>query len=340
MSGSVNAKVVALLRQQEGVVSRRQIKELGVSDNDIERMVRRRQWSRVHAGVFVEHTGPLTWSQRAWAAVLCAWPAALANSWALHAHGLRGHTPTEDEPVVVCVDRSRMVTHRTGIVVTYLKGAEAKSQMHLSPPRERLEHAVLGEASGRKRKDSALGVVADACQQGRTTVPRLVEALGERPRLKHHRFLLQVLADIRDGAYSVLERRYLVRVERRHGLPAGERQRRVRQGRTTAFRDVDYLECHTVVELDGRIGHEGTVDGWADMDRDLASAVAGDLTLRAGWKQVLDECRLAAIVAQVLVRRGWRGRPRACGPDCCVATIDWSGSPAPGAGDPRQSGVA
>ena len=96
----------------------------------------------------------------------------------------------------------------------------------------------------------------------------------------------------------------------------------------------------TVVELDGRIGHEGVEDGWADLDRDLASAVAGDLTLRAGWKQVLDECRLAAIVAQVLVRRGWPGPPRPCRPDCAVASVDWSGSSAPGAEDPRQTSTA
>jgi len=329
-----------VLRQQEGVVSRRQLTELEVTDNDIERMVRRREWARVFPGVFVEHTGPLTWRQRAWAAVLCAWPAALANGSALHAHGLRGHAPTDHDPVVICVDRSRTVTPRPGVAVTYLTGAEAKSQLHLSPPRQRVEHAVLGEASGRRRQDSALGVVADACQQRRTTVPRLVQALRERPRLRHHRFLLEVLADIQAGTYSVLEHRYLVRVERRHGLPSGERQRRVGPGRTTAFRDVDYPETHTVVELDGRIGHEGAEDGWADLDRDLASATVGDLTLRAGWKQVLDECRLAAIVAQILVRRGWQGRPRPCGPGCAVAAIDWSGSSAPGADDPRQIGVA
>jgi hypothetical protein len=336
----MDAKLEALLRQQDGVVSRRQLMELEVTDNDIERMVRRRECARVFPGVFVEHTGPLTWRQRAWAAVLCAWPAALANGSALHAHGLRGHPPADGDPVVVCVDRSRSVTPRPGVVVTYLTGLDAKCQMLLSPPRERVEHAVLGEASGRKREDSALGVVADACQQGRTTVSRLVEALGERPRLKHHRFLLEVLADIQTGAYSVLEHRYLVRVERRHGLPQGERQRRVRHGRRTAFRDVDYLDHHTVVELDGRIGHEDTEDAWADLDRDLASLVAGDLTLRAGWKQVLDECRLAAIVAQILVRRGWLGRPRACGPGCAVASIDWSEFPAPGAGDRRQTDVA
>ena len=31
----------------------------------------------MHNGVYVDHTGPLTWLQRAWAGVLAVWPAAL-----------------------------------------------------------------------------------------------------------------------------------------------------------------------------------------------------------------------------------------------------------------------
>jgi hypothetical protein len=42
----------------------------GGTDDDIGRLVRRRRWSIVHRGVHVDHTGPLTWDQRAWAAVL------------------------------------------------------------------------------------------------------------------------------------------------------------------------------------------------------------------------------------------------------------------------------
>ncbi|MDP3891593.1 type IV toxin-antitoxin system AbiEi family antitoxin domain-containing protein [Nocardioides sp.] len=77
-----------LLRSQAGVVARRQVLECGGTDNDIERLVRRREWARVHTGVYVDHTGPLSWEQRAWAAVLAHWPAALAGAAALRAHDL------------------------------------------------------------------------------------------------------------------------------------------------------------------------------------------------------------------------------------------------------------
>jgi hypothetical protein len=32
----------------------------GLDDDDIARMLRRREWSRLFAGVYVDHTGPLS----------------------------------------------------------------------------------------------------------------------------------------------------------------------------------------------------------------------------------------------------------------------------------------
>jgi hypothetical protein len=85
-----------------------------------------------------------------------------------------------------------------------------------------------------------------------------------------------------------------------------------------AYRDVDYRRHGVVVELDGRLGHEDQVDRWADMDRDIDAVVSGDVTLRAGWRQVLSPCRLGVAVGRLLVARGWRGRPVPCGPGCAV----------------------
>jgi hypothetical protein len=120
----------------------------------------------------------------------------------------------------------------------------------------------------------------------------------------------------------VLERRYLRDVESAHDLPRGTRQIRapgqVRRGGAsgTVVRDVRYSPFRTVVELDGAFGHRDAVDRWADLERDLAAAADGDLTLRAGWAQVMEPCELAATVAIILSGRGWQGRARACGPGC------------------------
>jgi hypothetical protein len=54
------------------------------------------------------------------------------------------------------------------------------------------------------------------------------------------------------------------------------------------------------------------------MDRDLAAATTGRLTLRVGWGQVLYPCRLAQVLAGILRSRGWSGTPRRCGPGCLL----------------------
>src|SRR5512141_290787 len=78
-----------VLRSQDGVISRGQALGCGLDDNLLEGLLRRRQLARVHPGVYVDHTGPPTWLQRAWAAVLFHWPAGLAGLSALRAHGIR-----------------------------------------------------------------------------------------------------------------------------------------------------------------------------------------------------------------------------------------------------------
>jgi hypothetical protein len=125
-----------------------------------------------------------------------------------------------------------------------------------------------------------------------------------------------VLDDVATGTHSLLEHRYVTRVERPHGLPESTRQRRVQLAGRASYRDAEYRSEQTVVELDGRLGHEEALDYWDDLDRDINSAVEGALTLRLGWRHVDDACRCAASVGRVLNARGWVGTIRACRPGC------------------------
>jgi hypothetical protein len=91
----------------------------------------------------------------------------------------------------------------------------------------------------------------------------------------------------------------------------------VRTGGHTWFRDVSYVAFATVIELDGRLGHEAAADRWADLERDVATLCQESVTIRLGYGQVLlDPCRTAAIVAMLLRRRGWMGGLKRCGPQC------------------------
>ena len=133
------------------------------------------------------------------------------------------------------------------------------------------------------------------------------------------------------GTRSVLEQRYLRDVERAHGLPAGERQLREDTASGTVRRDIRYAPQRTLVELDGAFGHRDAVDKWADLERDLDAAVEDHLTLRPGWAQVLEPCRLAGAVSTILRHRGWTGRPRACDKHC---SLNDSGAHGPTKGPP------
>ncbi|HRD60915.1 MAG TPA: type IV toxin-antitoxin system AbiEi family antitoxin domain-containing protein [Nocardioides sp.] len=319
-----------LLDAQHGVVSRRQLRALHVTDAEIERKLRRREWARIHPGVYVHHTGPPTRAQCEWAAVLFYWPAALAGVSALHAHKVRGYTPAPNEPVEVCVGRDRHVKRRPGIVVRQHARFATLCNMDLSPPRERLEHAAIGVASRKRRLDASVGVLADLVQARRTTPRRLLAALAMRTRLRHRALLISILIDVQSGANSVLEHRYLVDVERAHGLPMGARQRRVTAAGTVTYRDVEYRSQRLTVELDGRLAHASVEDEWCDLERDVLTLKGGGLTLRARWIHVLDPCRLAYAVASALRALGWDGWITPCSADCRAFS-------APGAENAQQT---
>ena len=126
----------------------------------------------------------------------------------------------------------------------------------------------------------------------------------------------------KDGALSVLEYRYVRRVERPHGLPAARRQARISQGAGNSYLDNLYEEYGVCVELDGTAAHPAD-EQWRDKRRDNANAVRGLVTLRFGLLDLGDRrCQTAGAVATVLSRRGWPGPSlRACGRDGCLMIV-------------------
>jgi hypothetical protein len=276
-----------LLELQDGVIARRQALERGCTPNDIRRLLRRREWVRVFAGVYVNHTGSLTWQQRAWSAVLLAWPAALCHSTAIRAADGPGRRSfDESDPLHVAVDRSRSFMPAPGtLIVHHLADLDEKVNWNLRPPRVRIEHAVLDLAAEAEDDFAAIEVLANAVQSRRTTAARIQAALDDRARIARRPFLTAALRDIADGACSVLEHGYLTKVERPHGLPAGQRQVRA-SARGPVYRDVEYPEQSVVVELDGRLFHDNAAARDQDLDRDLDAAIDGLRTVRVGWGQV------------------------------------------------------
>lgn len=301
---------------QDGIVTRRQLEELDFLPHDVQRMVRRKELVRVHDGVFVDHTGPLSWEQRTWVAVF-ATGGALTRESALP-------RPVRTGAVHVAVDARRTVSAPSGVVVH--RTARLAERLHPTavPLQVRVEHAVVDVADDAPDYGAAFMVLADACHGRRTNPAALREVVRGRRRLQRRAILLGALDDLEQGACSVLEQAYLHRVERAHGLPEGRRQSRDELRGDVVRRDVEYEPWGVVVELDGRTHHDSPRARDRDMRRDLAAAADRDvLTARVGHAQVLGEaCQVAVDVAALLRRRGWSGEPTRCS----------SCQPAPGTG--------
>ncbi|GEE01210.1 hypothetical protein nbrc107696_16560 [Gordonia spumicola] len=309
-------RVESMLREQSGVISRKQALECGVDSAFVRKKVYRREWVRVYPGVYVAHTGSLTWEQRAWCAVLDAAPAVLGFQSAVRATLGSG---AETGPIHIVVDSKRSVTKRPGVVVHYRVGLDGIAMWNTSPPRTRVEHAVLDCAASCRRVVDLVACLADPVQSRITTAERLIAALSNRPCLRQASFIMRVLLDVHSGVCSTLEHRFLTHVERAHGLPSPRRQVPTAVGRS-GFRDHEYLEFGLIVELDGRLGHDDPLSRDADMERDLDAAVGEDKrTVRVGFGQAFDRpCVTAAKIARLLQRLGWRGRPHPCRRSDCA----------------------
>ena len=155
-----------------------------------------------------------------------------------------------------------------------------------------------------------VGWVSAAVQRRLTTPTRLRHQVEGRARLRHRKLVLELVEDVAVGAESPIEVAYLNDVERAHGLPSGTRQRR--PVGSTYLTDVKYDPYTLLVELDGRVAHEGE-GRFRDMRRDNAHVLLGRPTLRYGHADVFRQpCAIADEVAAVLRRCGWQGLPTTC----------------------------
>lgn len=295
-----------LAEAQAGVVTAGQAETLGLGRHSRQRLLRCGRWRRLEDAVLVVHPFELEWLGYAWAGVLLGGDhSRLAGAAAGHLHGLSTVPPSAIELLTRAPvrDRGRWRFRRERVGM--------RSASRGSPPRTGLEDTVL-DLSQYADVSEIVGWVTQAVQTHRTSADRLRRALNARTRHSRRAVLNELLGDVDDGVRSPLELRYRTDVERAHGLPQGTRQHRSRRRH---LRDVVYQEQQTVVELDGRIGHEG-LGRFRDMARDNVATLQGEVTLRYGFADVAGTpCAVAAQVAVVLQTRGWTGGPQRC-PRC------------------------
>ncbi len=306
-------------RSQHGVVSRAQALE-SLSDSAVRWRLGSGRWARVCPGVYQTHTGPLSWLTRASAALLHAGPgAALSHRAAAHLHGFLDTPPpviavgipearrARRVPGTRVVRRRRMVTTtRRGLVVT-------------TPAMTVLD---LAELPGVTRTE-AVAWAADAVRARACSVDDLAVELGSRRAHPHRRTLELTLGIVSEGAQSGLEVDFVRSVLVAHALPPMRMQVPDTVDGGGIRRDFENEEYGVVVEVDGRLGHEGS-GAQRDRVRDRRAARRGRVTLRAGWVDVeFEPCELALDIHGTLASRGYPHPLRWCGPRCrgrCAGT--------------------
>jgi hypothetical protein len=273
------------------------------------------RWQRIHAGVYAAYSGQPTRESLMWAAVLGARQGAvLSHQSAAELHGLLN--ASQGRAIHVMVQRARNVAAMKGIVIHYSKRVDVARHPALEPPRTRLEETVLDLAEAEATATGAVAWMLTACASRRTRPDLLLRAIESRPRVRRRKVLLAALGDARLGVQSILERGYLYRVERAHGLPEAVRQLWTRPDRTSRYEDIRYEEYGVSIELDGEAAHP-VGERWRDTRRDNVSAVSGLIVLRYTYADVMERpCEIADEITRTLMGRGYAGGAHRCGPGC------------------------
>jgi hypothetical protein len=305
-----------IIELQCGVISRKQAIRGGMDPDVIARLLVSGRWPRLQPGSYAWFTGPPPREATLWAVLLRAGSGAVLSH--LTAAELFRLTDRPSSLIHVTIPESRHIGRLPGVVIHRSVHVLQTRHPTLLPPRTRIEQTVLDLVHGAATADDAFNWACSACQRRLTTAERLSRSMRERKKLRWRAELSAALTDIAEGAHSLLEYRYIHRVERPHGLPRAERQVQVIRGSRYSYLDNDYGAYRVCVELDGRIAHPDH-RRWLDNHRANAVAAEGGVTLRYNWADVSwKSCRTAWQIAQALRQNGWPGPVYPCGPACVL----------------------
>jgi len=192
-----------LAEAQAGMVSRRQLRELGVTESELRHHVAMERWAHRSSEVISTTTGPLSPEQRQWLGVLHAGPTAMVGGLtALEHHGLQRWTRSD---VTVLVSNPLSYPPLPGVVFFRTR---RPFKLLVGPgelPVCRTEPAVLLFASYEPHLRTALGAVTACVQQRLTTAERLREWVDRLAPLRRARHVRELLDDVDGGAHSLSE---------------------------------------------------------------------------------------------------------------------------------------
>ena len=293
------------LRENEGVITRAQAADCGLSLGEIRHRIRPGgPWQRLFAGVYLTVTGTPTQRQTEIAALRRAGPGSVLTSIAaLGHHGVRTPRSTYVTVLVPAAQRRRS----EGFVRIW-----ATTRM---PEFVFTDGAVRFAEAARAVTDAAreLGsfrdvraVAADAVQRRRCRIDQLADELRHAP-VRQSAWLRRTLAEVADGVRSAAEGdlRDLIRA---HGLPAPLFNARLYVGpEFVAVPDAWWPERGVVVEVDSREWHLSPEDWQRTLRRSTRMNALGINVMHFTPQRIRTE---AAEVAGEIRSALEDGRPR------------------------------
>lgn len=269
-------KAELLARRQGGVISRRQLLDLGVPRWRTRAQVNARRWRRHHRQTIAVHTGPLPAQASAWSAVFEAGSrGALDGSSSLIAAGMTGFSEDRKR---VSVPRGARVFRSSRINIRQTRRWRREDIDVSGVPRVRTEVAAIHAALWAVSNRQAALILSMVVQQRLATAEDVAVALLGVRRDRRRKCVERVLLDLMGGAESLGELDFARRCRKR-GLPEPERQS-VRKGRSGAyFLDVYWKIYRLVLEVDG-IHHLHAQNVVADALRQNSVSLDGDTVLR------------------------------------------------------------
>ena len=173
---------------QAGMLAQSQLTGLQVSRSEVRRHLRVRRWAQRTSHVFSTTTGPLSWDQRLWLAVLHAGPTAMIGGLtAAKVHGLRNW---ERDDITVVLDDELSFEPIEGVQFFRSRRPLADMRARGDLPLCMIEPAILLFAGYEPNRRTAHGAVAAVVQQRLTDAERLrdwVERLKPLRRAKEFR---------------------------------------------------------------------------------------------------------------------------------------------------------
>jgi very-short-patch-repair endonuclease len=270
-------------RNQDGVISRRQLLASGASIPRVRHLLARGSIVRLSYGVYLSGGAPLTFRARLWAAVIAT--DGLLTGWT--AGFLWGLIDEPGHRIDVLTRHDRRVVPPRDVRLRRWRDHQPPGDTRSGLPTTRRSWTVA-TLLGQLAPAAATRLADRALQRGWLTREELVERLRRYPNRPGNNQLRRLLALTSDGAAAESERR-LHRLLRRAGITDWVANCPVWiGGELTAVVDIAIKAHRIAIEIDGMAYHVDVDRFRGDRSRQNALVMAGWTVLRFTWADLTD----------------------------------------------------